>query len=232
MSSPHSAEWSYAGDTGPERWACLSDENRLCGEGVEQSPVNISGCVAGDEGTVQLSYLGEAIQARNTGHTTYLDFGPGNELVVDGRRYELLGVHYHSPGEHQVDGESFAAELHLVHQDAEGNLAVVGLLFRAGGASSSIQAVLDAAPETGDAAPLERRVRAIDFVPARRAHYGYRGSLTTPPCSEGVRWLVMQAIGTVSAEQVARLQGLTGGPNNRPVQPIGNRTITAGYSQI
>ena len=157
----------------------------------------------------------------------YLDFGPGDAIVAGGHRYELAGVHYHSPGEHLLDGEAFAAELHLVHQDDAGSLAVVGLLFRVGAPNALVQTLLDAAPAPGVAVPLEQGAPAAKFVPAGLGHYGYDGSLTTPPCTEGVRWIVMREVGTVSPEQVERLQALTGGPNNRPVQPIGGRAVFA-----
>ena len=219
--------WGYAGADGPEHWGCLSEAYRLCSEGIEQSPVNIADYAAGSGPQVRFAYSGRATAARNNGHTVYLDFPAGNILDVAGRRYELQGIHYHSPAEHQVNGESFAAELHLVHQDGDGDLAVVGLLFRLGAASRWVQALLDAAPDAGSAAELADGVGAAYFVPNRLNYYGYDGSLTTPPCTEGVRWIVMQAIGTVSPEQVARLQELTGGPNNRPVQPVGSRAIVA-----
>lgn len=222
-----SVHWGYWGSEGPEHWGCLSDEYRPCSEGVEQSPVNISGCEAGEGPPLGFSYPGAAIAARNNGHTVYLDFAPGNTLDVGGDSYELLGVHYHSPGEHQVNGESFAAELHLVHQDANGALAVVGLLFRLGAASLSVQHLLDAAPEVNGISTLTGGPAASDYVPNQRDYYGYAGSLTTPPCSEGVRWIVMQTVSTVSQEQVDALQRITGGPNNRPVQPLGTRSIVA-----
>ena len=132
MSTVSHPDWGYTGDTSPEHWGCLADAYRPCGEGVEQSPVNLTGFVSGGTEPVTFDYTTLAVQARNNGHTVYLDFDPGSGLSVGGRRYELLGVHYHSPGEHLLEGESFAAELHLVHQDASGNLAVVGLLFRLG----------------------------------------------------------------------------------------------------
>lgn len=221
------AHWGYTGSEGPEHWGCLSAAYQLCSEGVEQSPVNIADWIDGEGPAIRFAYSGRTIAARNNGHTVYLDFPAGNILDVAGRRYELQGIHYHSPAEHQVNGESFAAELHLVHQDGDGNLAVVGLLFRLGAASRWVQALLDAAPDTGSAVELADGVRAADVVPNRLDYYGYDGSLTTPPCTEGVRWIVMQSIGTVSPEQVARLQELTGGPNNRPVQPVGSRAIVA-----
>ena len=222
------AHWGYAGSEGPEYWGCLSEAYRACSEGVEQSPVNITGCVASEGAHIEFAYSGRAIAARNNGHTVYLDFPPGSALDAGASRYELQGVHYHSPGEHQINGESFAAELHLVHQDADGNLAVVGLLFRLGMAASPlVQALLDAAPETVGSTALQDGPPAADHVPASLDYFGYDGSLTTPPCTEGVRWIVMQSVGTVSEAQVERLQKITGGPNNRPVQPIGKREILA-----
>ena len=219
--------WGYTGSEGPEHWGCLSEGYRSCSEGVEQSPVNITGCETGDGPALRFDYPGRATTARNNGHTVYLDFAPGNILDVGGREYELLGIHYHSPAEHEVEGERFAAELHLVHQDGDGNLAVVGLLYRLGDSSPLVQALLDAAPDTGDSVDLSNGPSAAQYVPAGGAHYGYAGSLTTPPCTEGVRWIVMQSVGTVSQAQVDALQSLTGGPNNRPVQNLGARTIFA-----
>lgn len=219
--------WGYTGAEGPAHWGCLSEAYLPCSQGVEQSPVNITGCEAGEGASLRFDYPGRAFTSRNNGHTVYLDFAPGNFLDVDGSQYELLGVHYHSPGEHEVEGERFAAELHLVHQDGDGNLAVVGLLYRLGDSSPLVETLLDLAPETGDSVDLANGPTAAQYVPAGGAHYGYAGSLTTPPCSEGVRWIVMQSVGTVSQEQVVRLQAITAGPNNRPVQPIGNRTISA-----
>ncbi len=220
-------EWGYSGSGGPEYWGSLSEEYRTCSLGVEQSPIDITDYAPDDGPSVAFHYAGSAIAARNNGHTVYLDYGPGNAIDVGGQRYELLGIHYHSPAEHQLDGESFAAELHLVHQDADGNLAVVGLLYRPGAASPLVQHLIDAAPDGIAEVDLTAGPPASDYIPVSMDYYGYGGSLTTPPCTEGVRWIVMQSIGTVSPEQVERLQALTHGPNNRPVQPIGERDIFA-----
>ncbi len=226
MATETHPEWGYAGEIGPDRWGCLSSDYNLCSAGVEQSPVNLAGYVSGGTETVTFDYTTVAVQARNNGHTVYLDFDPGSGVSVGRRRYELLGVHYHSPGEHLLDGETFAAELHLVHQDADGNLAVVGLLFRLGNPSPLVEDLLGLAPATGVEADVGGGPNAAEYEPSHSGYYGYRGSLTTPPCSEGVRWMVMQSIGTVSADQVDILQSLTHGPNNRPPQPIGDRQIT------
>lgn len=221
----NNVHWGYSGATGPDNWAGLCYEFRTCGEGTEQSPVNIVDYSPTDADSIIFSYGGTATAVRNNGHTVYLDYGPGNHIEVGGRRYELQGVHYHSPGEHLLDGESFATELHLVHQDGDGNLAVVGLLFRIGEPSPIIQGLIAAAPDAGAAIELEHGPAAAGFIPDSLGYYGYNGSLTTPPCTEGVRWMVMRSVGTVSQDQADRLWELTGGPNNRPVQPIGERRI-------
>ena len=221
------AHWGYSGAEGPEHWGRLSEAYRACSEGAEQSPVDISNWTNAGEPAIRFDYSGSAVTARNNGHTVYLDFAPGDFLAADDTRYELLGVHYHSPAEHEVAGERFAAELHLVHQAADGSLAVVGLLFRLGVPSPLVQCILDAAPNAGESAILDAGPSAAMYGPADLDYYGYDGSLTTPPCSEGVRWIVMQSVDTVSQQQVDALQALTGGPNNRPVQPIGSRTIFA-----
>ena len=217
--------WGYSGSEGPDHWGCLSEAYLPCSAGVEQSPVNITACEPGDGPSLAFAYLAKANAARNNGHTVYLDFASGNYLDVGGNCYELQGVHYHSPAEHEVDGEQFAAELHLVHQATDGSLAVVGLLFRMGSTSPLVQNLLDAAPDTGETVYLASGAAAAEYIPGEKGHFGYAGSLTTPPCTEGVTWIVMQSVGTVSQEQVDRLQQLTGGPNNRPVQEIGDRTI-------
>ena len=230
MATEAHPQWGYAGEIGPEHWGCLSADYSLCSAGVEQSPVDLVGYVSGGTEPVTFDYTTAAVQARNNGHTVYLDFDPGSGVSVGGRRYELLGVHFHSPGEHLLDGEAFAAELHLVHQDSDGNLAVVGLLFRMGNPSLLVEDLLGLAPATGVEADIGGGPSAAEYVPQDSGYYGYAGSLTTPPCSEGVRWMVMQGIGTVSEDQVEILQSLTHGPNNRPPQPIGDRRIvvTAG----
>ena len=220
------AEWDYPGPGAPENWGDLSEEYRTCSVGVGQSPVNLTGYTPADS-TIAFHYAGAAVRARNNGHTVYLDYAGSDSIDIDGRRYQLQGIHYHAPGEHLLDGRDFAAELHLVHGDRGGDLAVVGLLFRTGEASPLIQNLLDVAPEAGRSASLSPGPSAADYVPTRLDFYSYDGSLTTPPCTEGVRWVVMQQIGTISEIQARELQKLSGGPNNRPVQSLRQRQIFA-----
>ncbi len=217
-------EWGYEGPGAPENWAFLSAEFALCGDGRQQSPIDITGYEKGDVGPIAFSYGGDATAVRNDGKFVHVDYGPGNTFSVGRRAFELRSAHLHSPSEHRIDGASYAAEMHLVHEGADGDLAVVGLLFRLGEPSPIVQGVLDAAPAAGAAAAGGVGLNAGLDAPGGGC-YRYDGSKTTPPCDEPVDWYVMREPKTISAEQVDGLLALSGGPNNRPVQPRGGRKI-------
>ena len=158
----------------------------------------------------------------------HVDFAEGSTLHTGERTFGLKSAHLHAPSEHRIEGAELAAELHLVHADAEGDLAVVGLLFELGQPSPLVQAILDAAPPAGETVGEGIPLNAGAYVPGNAAYYQYAGSKTTPPCDEGVSWFVMREPRTISREQVDGLLALSGGANNRPVQPIGSRAILLG----
>ena len=224
-------KWGYGGPGTPEHWASLSDEYAACDDGTQQSPIDIADDIAvyGTDETppISFSYASDAVAARNDGRFLHIDYAEGNTLSVGPRSFMLKSAHLHSPSEHRVDGTNFAAELHLVHADSDGNLAVVGLLFKLGAHSPVVQAILDAAPNPVDTVGTSSILNAKDYLPAELGYYRYDGSKTTPPCDEPVEWYVMRHPKTVSQEQVDDLLALSGGPTNRPVQPIGDRVITA-----
>ena len=221
------ATWGYDGAGAPEHWASLSEEYAACADGRQQSPIDIAGYDRTDTTPISFAHSGEAESIRNDGRFVHVDFVPGNTLNVGQRTYALKSAHFHTPSEHTIDGESFAAELHLVHIDPAGNLAVVGLLFSLGAPSPVAQQVLDAAPAAGDTLFEGFSLNAARLMPGGLSLYRYDGSKTTPPCDEPVDWFVMHQPQTISQTQVDGLLTLSGGPNNRPVQPIGNRTITS-----
>ena len=224
-------EWGYQEPGAPKNWASLSEEYTACAGGERQSPIDIAGYETGDAGPISFSYVSDAKAVRNKGKFVYVDYAPGASFNVGQRTFELKSAHLHSPSDHWIDGESFAAELHLVHEDAGGDLAVVGLLFRLGPPSPVVQAILDAARDVGDAAAPTNDLNSGVYMPGEPAYYKYVGSLTTPPCSEPVDWYVMREPTSIGEEQVDNLLALSGGPNNRPVQPTGNRNITVGGAQ-
>ena len=223
----YAVEWGYDGPLGPQNWASLAEEYSACGDGKQQSPIDIAGYEEGDAEAISFSYGTDATAVRNDGKAVYVDYAPGSTLSVGRRTFELKSAHIHSPSEHLVDGVSFAAELHLVHADAEGQLAVVGQLFTLGEPSAMVQTILDTAPAAGETVSAEVGLNARGYTPGELGYFRYDGSLTTPPCSEPVEWHVLRTPKTISAEQVDDLLALSGGPNNRPIHPRGERAIAA-----
>ena len=164
-------EWAYDGPKGPENWGSLSEEYAACAAGKQQSPVDITGYVDGEPVPLYFSYGTDANEVRNDGKAVHFDYAPGNTLSIGQRTLTLMSAHMHSPSEHLLDGASFAAELHMIHQDADGKLAVVGQFFRHGDPSPAVQAILDAAPAPGET------VAAGIGLNARRIHPGRTGLL-------------------------------------------------------
>ena len=193
-----------------------------------QSPVNIAGYSVGGAPIVEFAYGGSADSITNTGAFVKVKYADGGGIRIDGREYELIEMHTHNPSEHTIDGESFALEAHLVHKRGDGEIAVVGVLYRLGEPNPVMRRIIDVAPSHGeaDAAP-PAPLQATDYLPSGGGYYAYDGSLTTPPYTEGVQWIVMADALQVSEAQVRRLAALTdGGANNRPVQALNGRNIT------
>lgn len=193
-----------------------------------QSPVDIVGYSIGGAPVVEFAYGGSANRIVNDGDFVRVKYADGGGIRIDGREYELIEAHTHNPSEHTLNGESFDLEMHLVHKRGDGEIAVVSVLYRLGDANPAMQQIIDAAPAQGeaDAAPAAA-LQAADYLPSGSGYYAYDGSLTTPPYTEGVQWIVMADALQVSKAQALRLAALTGGvPNNRPTQPLNGRNIT------
>lgn len=224
------AEWSYSGDAGPEHWGDLSPAFVLAKTGRQQSPVDIvtSQVVRKDAAPLDASYQDTTLEILNNGHTIEDDYHGGGALTVDGRPYSLAQFHFHSPSEHAIDGKHAPMEMHLVHKDAGGKLAVIGVMIREGQTNPELALLWQHLPATaGRTEAVEGvLVNASRLLPRNLASYRYSGSLTTPPCSEGVSWFVLQEPIEASAEQIATFRKVIHG-NNRPTQPLNARTITA-----
>ena len=228
-----SLDWGYEGPGGPQAWGDLHPDYALCASGEQQSPIDITGYQHDGSFNVSFSYGDEAAAVERHGRFAYALFPQGNGLTAGGRSYELKQAHVHAPSEHAVDGEAFAAEVHLVHEDASGALAVIGLLYRLGPPSPVVGSLIEAMPEAeGAVAGVAPGIAAADFLPDDLSCFAYDGSLTTPPCSEGVKWIVMRSSATVSQDQVERLTAYSGGPTNRPLQPVGARRILSSSASI
>ncbi len=227
--------WGYAGDEGPEHWADLSPDFAPCAEGVEQSPIDLTGAVPIEDAGLELRIGTEVLtleqRARvmdlvDNGHTIQITNDVPMALDIDDVHYELVQFHFHSPSEHTIDGEHAPLEVHFVHKSADGELAVTGILVEEGEYDVLWDSVIGALPDgPGDDRHLEDLdLDMSELRPLPERYFRYEGSLTTPPCSEGVEWIVMAEKRQISPEQmsamVSRLHD-----NNRPVQPLGNRRI-------
>jgi carbonic anhydrase len=210
---------------GPEHWGSLDPGFSVCSSGSEQSPIDLTGAETEALSEIGFDYAPSPISILNDGHTIQVDYQAGSGIALDGMRYELVRFHFHHRSEHTVDGADFPLEMHLVHASADGALAVVGVFLAEGGANEALAPVFGQMPEeSGPAAMVEGTVDAAALLPERRTTWRYRGSLTTPPCSEGVSWLVMTEPLTASREQIEAFRTLFP-VNNRPVQPLNARRL-------
>ncbi len=230
----HKPHWSYAGAEGPAYWGELTADYSTCKTGKNQSPVNLSKQTG--VGTTSLPgfdvrYRDTPLKIINNGHTVQINYPLGSFITINEHRYELLQFHFHTPSEHQLNGFNYPMEMHMVHKDAEGNLAVIGVIFREGRPNMALQKILEKLPkEVGKQHIYENtKINANKFFPLEKRFYKYSGSLTTPPCSQGVYWMVFQRPLEASASQIAKMMKLLG-ENNRPIQKPYARTILKSWA--
>jgi carbonic anhydrase len=219
--------WGYSGEAGPEHWGELSTDYVACAAGKNQTPIDISGMVDAKLPRLVINYKAAGGQeVINNGHTIQVNYAPGSTIEVDGKTFELLQFHFHSPSENHVNGKSFPMEAHFVHKDTDGNLAVLALMYTEGAKNHELEKAWKSMPhEAGEKADLSPAVSAKALLPRRLDYFRFSGSLTTPPCSEGVRWLVLKAHATASKQQIEEFQRVMHHPNNRPLQPVNARVI-------
>ncbi|MBI5271796.1 MAG: carbonic anhydrase family protein [Burkholderiales bacterium] len=225
---PHAhaaAHWDYAGEFGPDAWGKMKPEFAACATGQRQSPIDIRGGITVQLEPIQFDYRPSGFSVIDNGHTVQVNLPAGNAITVLGRRYELKQFHFHRPSEERINGRQFDMVAHLVHQDAEGRLAVVAVLLDRGVAQPVVQAVWNALPlEKGEDQAAPGAIDLNRLLPEDRRYYTYMGSLTTPPCTEGVLWMVMKTPVPVSPEQVQIFSHLYP-MNARPVQSAAGRLI-------
>jgi carbonic anhydrase len=222
----HPPHWGYAGEVGPEHWAQFESDFGACSDGRNQSPIDLSGFIEADLPKIVFDYKPGGHQVVNNGHAVQVNYNPGSSITVDSTAFELKQFHFHSPSENTIKGKSFPMEAHFVHADAQGNLAVVALMFEEGDSNKLLEKVWPQVLQVVNGKEaLRPEVSAADLLPANRDYYRYSGSLTTPPCSEGVRWFVLKHPAKATAEQLSVVGKAIGHPNNRPVQPVGARSI-------
>lgn len=223
--APRPTDWSYGGSGGPDAWATVEPEYAACGTGRRQSPIDIKGGIQVDLEPVHFDYRPGGFSVLDTGHTVQVNTAKGNAIEVLGRRYELVEFHFHRPSESLVDGKRFDMEVQLTHKDAQGRLAVVAVLLDQGGAQPVVQTVWNNLPLEAHAdLPARALLDPAGLLPAERGYFTYLGSLTNPPCTGDVLWMVMKQPVSVSQEQIAIFEHLYP-MNARPVQAAGGRLI-------
>ena len=222
------SKWGYGGKIGPSHWAKLSKDFRLCGRGTTQSPIDISGFSGASVMPIEFDYHLTPLEIVHNGHTVQVNYQPGSGIIVEGKRYELLQFHFHTPSEHAVTGRQAAMEVHFVHQSADGELAVVGVMMEAGEDNMALREPWAGMPKKAGKPRREERVliNARDLLPSDTGYYRYMGSLTTPPCSEGVNWYVLRQPISVGMNQIKKFAAAVGA-NNRPTQMVNNRLVLA-----
>lgn len=224
------AQWSYEGETGPEYWGDLDPTNAVCTNGEEQSPINIETAKTDKDDKVEelkFNYAPTNFALANNGHT--IQGNPEaleNSIIIDGEEYKLAQFHFHTPSEHQFNGQNFDMELHLVHKSASNELAVIGLMIKEGAANSALEKSWKVLPEeeTTKDVKVAEAIDLMGLLPENMENFRYEGSLTTPPCSEEVEWIVLEQPIEMSKEQIDLFRQ-TFKDNDRPVQPLNDREV-------
>ncbi len=230
LAGSHSAHWGYTGHEGPSKWGDLDPKYEMCKLGSSQSPINIENkdvvATSGLE-KIEFNYRSAASKVLNNGHTVQVNMLGGSSIKVDGMEFNLKQFHFHTPSENNIDGKSFPLEAHFVHASKDGKLAVVALMFEDGAENATLKKIWGKMPVVaGESNACGLPHEGIDaMLPKKRDYYRFNGSLTTPPCSEGVRWFVLKDYSTISKAQVKEFLDAVHHENNRPVQPINARKV-------
>lgn len=224
------AHWDYNGatETGPSYWG---QDYHTCKDGFEQSPITISTSAEKKIGELKFKYRNTPLEIVNNGHTVQVNYAAGSKLKINGDEYALLQFHFHTPSEHTVNDTASPMEAHFVHVNKSGQLAVVGVMMDYGKKNRTLGKILHNAPHEVATVTIEdESVNGLSLMPGHKDEaedfFNYAGSLTTPPCSEGVRWFVLKKRITVSHQQVEEFSHFVHGANARPVQALNDRTVS------
>jgi carbonic anhydrase len=223
--------WEYTGKAGAANWSELDQTFATCKLGKEQSPVDIRGAKPAKLAPLAFSYTAGPAQVLNNGHTVQVNLADGGGLdLAEDKRYKLVQFHFHTPSEELIKGKRYPLVAHLVHKNDAGELAAVAVLFKEGKENQALQPIFADLPAAyGEKRALADGFNAETLLPARRGYYAFQGSLTTPPCSEGVRWRVLTTQVDISKQQLAAFRKLYP-MNARPVQPLNGRVIQVSQS--
>ena len=222
-----SGNWSYEGHTGPRYWGDLNKKFIMCKIGKNQSPIDINkkDLVKACLNPLKLEYNSKAKSVVNNGHTIKVDVTPGSYLYVDGKKFELKQFHFHTPSENTIDGKNYPMEAHFVHLNKDGEIAVIGVMFKLGKENFALKKFQNSICSTiNKKKTINTYLNPLELLPKNKDYYRFNGSLTTPPCTEGVRWFVFKEPVEMSKEQLKIFSKIMG-KNNRPTQPINARKV-------
>lgn len=227
--SAYAGHWTYEGEEGPEHWGELSPDFAVCAKGKAQTPIDIQHEIdAAKFEPIKFSYTTDASEILNNGHTVQANIAAGSSITVDGIEFQLKQFHFHTPSENLNHGKSFPMEMHLVHADKDGNLAVVSVMIQEGTENAALAKLWAQLPQHADEkTALNAKVNPSSLLPKSQHYFRFDGSLTTPPCSEGVRWLVLKEPISASKVQIEALAKVVHEHNARPVQMVGARVIVS-----
>ncbi len=221
------AQWDYDVESGhgPEYWGDISGAYKTCKEGMSQSPIDLTEASDVTLPKIEFNYKATRLNIINNGHAIEVKYDKGSYIIVDREKYKLLQFHFHTPSEHLIDGAPSVMEMHLVHKSNRGKLAVIGVLFDIGAENINLDDIWANLPEKAkQKRSVGKKINVIDLMPNSKSYYAYFGSLTTPPCSEGVKWSVLRTPLEISEQQVSKIESIIG-QNNRPVQPLNDREL-------
>ncbi|WP_431259242.1 carbonic anhydrase [Roseateles chitinivorans] len=219
------AHWEYTGEKGAAHWSEIDPSFAECASGHQQSPINIVKTVKATLPALAFHYGSTAPTIWNNGHTVQVNLPAGNTLEVGGQTYELLQFHFHTPSEEHIQGKSLPMVAHFVHKNAAGELGVVAVLIRAGRSNAAWESVFQHLPRVGEKITVdELQLDLASLLPKSLGYYDFAGSLTTPPCSEGVHWMVLKEPVSLSSRQIDAFRKLVG-RNARPVQALNDRVV-------
>ncbi len=223
----HEIHWSYEGEGGPANWAKIKDDYKLCATGSTQSPIDLKATVSTDLPMIEVNYKSAPLTVLNNGHTIQVNYPEGSKMTVGGETFNLLQFHFHTPSEYTVEGKRYNMEVHFVHKNAAGELGVIGIMIEKGAEeNAAAKAIWEHMPKTaGEPQTIAgATIDAAGFFPEDKSYYRLMGSLTTPPCSEGVHWHVLKTPIQFSEGQIATFKELFP-VNARPLQEKNNRLI-------
>jgi methyl-accepting chemotaxis protein len=224
FASSGGVHWAYTGNEGPANWGNLSPEYATCKSGTAQSPIDISKTTSANLKDLEFDYRDTPLKVLNNGHAIQVNYTSDSFMRVGSNVYKVLQLHFHSPSENTFRGNPYAMEMHIVHKNAQGQLGVVGVFMKEGQSNPIIRKIWDSMPTRANMEnAAEGSINAADLLPSNGSYYHWSGSLTTPPCSEGVMWYMMQNPIEVSRVQVDKFLAVIG-PDARPTQPLYGRT--------